>query len=49
MYDRHVEALGPELAQLEHVTKSLLKLERFWNNQISFGQRTSSPSQEAAA
>jgi DNA-binding MarR family transcriptional regulator len=48
MYDRHVEALGPELAQLEHVTKSLLKLERFWNNQISFGQRAT-PSQEAAA
>ena len=50
MYDRHVEALGAELAQLENVTKSLLKLERFWNNQISFGQRTTpSPSQDAAA
>ena len=49
MYDRHVEALGPEMAQLEGVNKSLLKLERFWNNQISIGQRTPSSSQDAAA
>jgi DNA-binding MarR family transcriptional regulator len=49
MYDRHIEALGPELAQLEGVNKSLLKLERFWNNQISIGQRTPSSSQDAAA
>jgi hypothetical protein len=31
------------------VNKSLLKLERFWNNQISIGQRTPSSSQDAAA
>jgi len=49
MYDRHIEALGAEMAQLENVNKSLLKLERFWNNQINFGQRTASPPQDAAA
>ena len=40
------QALGAELAHLDGVNKALLKMERFWNSQISFGTRASS--QDAA-
>jgi DNA-binding MarR family transcriptional regulator len=39
MYDRHIGALGEELATLDQTNKQLLRLERFWNGQIGFVAR----------
>jgi DNA-binding MarR family transcriptional regulator len=46
MYERHVQSMGAEPTQLDGVNKALLKLERFWNSQISFAAR---PQQHEAA